>query len=329
MRYLDDQLQRVFGQLNDDATVMIVSDHGEEFWDHDGFEHGHTLHDELLRVPLVVKGPGVTPGRFDAPTSLLDVAPTLAGIQGIDTVGMVGSDLRLLASGDTTEQFQNRPQAFGRPLYGLRRWGSLHQGMKYLVHEGKEELFDLQKDPGEHRSKIASVEAAPLRKALSDALERPFVQAFRVVLNRSKAGSPVRLTFNQTMEAAWVGDDPTMKGKAKVDIEENTTTARWPKQSGIVEVFMLPPAEMEDTMEVRIKIGKRVETHTIILKDRSAPKAGMPDVLLDTRFGGRHVKITTTWVPIPSDLDSAIQGFDAEVQGDLESLGYIEKEIEN
>jgi arylsulfatase len=328
MRYLDDQLQRIFSELNEDATVMIVSDHGEEFWDHGGFEHGHTLHDELLRVPMILSGPGVTPGRFDSPTSLLDVAPTLAGIQEIDTVGMVGSDLRALASGDATTQFQERPQAFGRPLYGLRRWGSLHQGMKYTVHEGKEALYNVDKDPGEQRTLIGKQDAAPMRKALSDALERPFVQALRVVLNKSKSGSPVRVTFNQPMEAAWVGDDPTMKGKAKVTIEENRTTARWSKQSGMVEVFMLPGAEQADTLDVRIKIGKRAEAHTIVLKDRNAPKAGSPDILLNTSFGGRKVKITTTWVPIPSDLDSAIEGFDSEVQGDLESLGYIETETE-
>ena len=328
MRYLDDQLQRIFSELNEDATVMIVSDHGEEFWDHGGFEHGHTLHDELLRIPMILSGPGVTPGRFDSPTSLLDVAPTLAGIHGLDTVGMVGSDLRALASGDATTQFQERPQAFGRPLYGLRRWGSLHQGMKYTVHEGEEALFNLQTDPGEQRSLIAKQDAGPSRTALSDALERPFVQSLRLVLNRSKSGSPVRLTLNQPMEAAWVGDDPTMKGKAKVEIEAQRTIARWSKQSGMVEVFMLPGADMSDTLDVQIKIGKRTETHTIVLNDRTAPKAGVPDTLLDTRFSGRHIKITTTWVPIPSDLDSAIEGFDAEVQGDLESLGYIETETE-
>jgi hypothetical protein len=38
--------------------------------------------------------------------------------------------------------------------------------------------------------------------------------------------------------------------------------------------------------------------------------------------------MTTTVAPIPSDLDDAIEGFDAEVAGDLESLGYIEKESE-
>ena len=38
-------------QLPEDTIVAIFADHGEEFWDHDDFEHGHTFYDELLRVP--------------------------------------------------------------------------------------------------------------------------------------------------------------------------------------------------------------------------------------------------------------------------------------
>ena len=94
MRYLDDQLADFLSGLRDNAVVLITSDHGEEFWEHGGFEHGHTLYDELLRVPMILRGPGIKAGRFDAPTSLLDVAPTLAAMMGVDTVGMVGEDLR-------------------------------------------------------------------------------------------------------------------------------------------------------------------------------------------------------------------------------------------
>ena len=139
----------------------------------------------------------------------------------------------------------------------------------------------------------------------------------------------MRITLDQPMNAAWVGDDPTMKGKAKVEVTETQTIARWPKQSGMVEVFVIPTAEMGDTLNVTITIGKNSNTHSILLTDRTAPKPGKPDVLLNTRFEGRKVKMTTTWVPIPSDVDSAIEGFDAEVQGDLESLGYIEADTEN
>jgi arylsulfatase A-like enzyme len=47
----------------DDTLVVVMSDHGDEFWDHGGVDHVHTLYDELLRVAWFMTGPGVEPGR--------------------------------------------------------------------------------------------------------------------------------------------------------------------------------------------------------------------------------------------------------------------------
>jgi len=330
MRYLDDQISDFLDDLRDDAVVLITSDHGEEFWEHGGFEHGHTLYDELLRVPMILRGPGVKAGRFDAPTSLLDVAPTLASIMGVDTVGMVGEDLRGLADGSAAPRFKERPLSFGRPLYGLRRWGSLQEGMKYSSFEGNEEIYNLHTDPGETTNLVESHDAAPLRHALSTALERPYAPVWRMTLNKSSSSDTVRVRLKHPMAGAWVGDDPTMRGKAKVDLQPDHLVARWPKQRGMVEVFVLPnPDDLPQTLDVEMKVGKRVETHTITLVERERPTPGQADTLLEVRLGGRTLTMTSAHAPVPSDLDSAIEGFDAEVAGDLESLGYIDKGEEN
>jgi hypothetical protein len=329
MRYLDDQLDDFLGGLREDAIVMIISDHGEEFWDHGGFEHGHSLFDELLRVPMVLKGPGVTAGRFSSPTSLLDVAPTLAAMAGVDTAGMVGMDLRTLASGTAQQAFMDRPLSFGRPLYGLRRWGSLTGGIKYAIHKGEETLFDLSSDPQELTNLVTHRPVNPSRQAITTSLDRPFVPVWRLVLNASKQGGAVRVKLNTPVAAGWVGDDPTMRGKAKVEVSPAQTIARWPKQRGMVEVFVVPPPELPETIELELKVGSRTETHSVVLSGRERPQAGQSDTLLKARLGGRTLSITTSWAPIPSELDSAIEGFDAEVAGDLESLGYIDKAPEN
>ncbi|MEC8192080.1 MAG: sulfatase [Myxococcota bacterium] len=326
MRYLDDQLARFFQRIGDDAVVMIVSDHGEEFWDHGGFEHGHTLYDELLRVPMILKGPGIEPGVFRAPTSLIDVAPTFAGIAGVDGAGMEGSDLRLLASGKATDMFRQRPQAFGRPLYGLRRWGSLENGTKFMVHQGVEELYDLDSDPGEQVNLATTVDTADAKRAIGTALDRPVGAVWRMVLDKSSSGDAVTVTLNAAVAAAWVGDDPTMKGKASVSIDTDKTVIRWPKQRGMVEVFLVPPDPLPDTLEVGMSIGKRTGLRSVVLVGRDRPKAGRPDNLFTERLAGRQIRMTTTVAPIPSDVDGTIQGFDAEVAGDLESLGYIDSE---
>ncbi|MGD9141232.1 MAG: sulfatase-like hydrolase/transferase, partial [bacterium] len=63
-----------------------LSDHGEEFFEHGGFEHGHTLYDELIRVPLIISLPGrVMQGtRIRNQVRLLDVTPTVFGLLGLE-----------------------------------------------------------------------------------------------------------------------------------------------------------------------------------------------------------------------------------------------------
>jgi len=64
------------------AWIVLTADHGEEFWDHGGFEHGQHLLRELVRVPLVVGGPGVTPRRVVEPVSHSDLFVTLVDQSG-------------------------------------------------------------------------------------------------------------------------------------------------------------------------------------------------------------------------------------------------------
>ncbi len=67
-----------------DTLVVFVSDHGEEFFDHGGWEHGKTLHTEMLDVPLIVRIPGMGNGRaVDRQAQHADVVPTILDALGI------------------------------------------------------------------------------------------------------------------------------------------------------------------------------------------------------------------------------------------------------
>jgi len=73
----------------DEALTILLSDHGEEFWEHVPERspyHGHSLYQELLRVPLIVRFPAkIRPGtQVKAPVSLLDIAPTVLDLAGIE-----------------------------------------------------------------------------------------------------------------------------------------------------------------------------------------------------------------------------------------------------
>lgn len=64
------------------VIVFVFADHGEAFGEHGVYHHSFDLHDEALRVPLIVRGPGITPGARDALTSLMDLHPTVLNLAG-------------------------------------------------------------------------------------------------------------------------------------------------------------------------------------------------------------------------------------------------------
>jgi len=82
--------------LYDDSIIALVSDHGEEFLEHGGFDHGRTLYREVIQVPMLVRFPGgVGAGReIAAPTSTIDLAATIAAAAGAAIAGLDGADLR-------------------------------------------------------------------------------------------------------------------------------------------------------------------------------------------------------------------------------------------
>jgi arylsulfatase A-like enzyme len=90
VRYTDDEVARLFAQLDDmgaweDTLVVVYSDHGEEFYEHGNFNHGYTAYNEVTRVPAAFYQPGnLEPALFDGLTTHEDILPTLFAILGWD-----------------------------------------------------------------------------------------------------------------------------------------------------------------------------------------------------------------------------------------------------
>jgi len=105
IRYTDDELDHLFQALGERgllerSVVVVLSDHGEEFWDHGSVLHGHTLHQELTRVPLVLRVPGAAPRRVAERVALLDLLPTLLDLLGLEpAAGAEGVSLVPLLQG--------------------------------------------------------------------------------------------------------------------------------------------------------------------------------------------------------------------------------------
>ncbi len=89
IRQMDDEIGRLIAYLAredllDETLLVVTSDHGEEFLEHGGVLHGRTQYEELLRVPLLLRGPGIPAGtRVAAPVSLVDVVPTVLAALGL------------------------------------------------------------------------------------------------------------------------------------------------------------------------------------------------------------------------------------------------------
>lgn len=152
--FVDRELERLFAGVEKldrwrDTLVVFTSDHGEELFEHGGFEHGHSLYDEVLRVPLVIWGPGVAAGRYDSPVSLADLAPTVLAWTGGKTEAMTGVSLRPLLENDGT--IPSRTLFAQDLLYGPDRLAAIEWPYKAIVSpaDGVWQLFDLGRDPVE------------------------------------------------------------------------------------------------------------------------------------------------------------------------------------
>jgi arylsulfatase A-like enzyme len=84
--YFDSQFERLISGLKElgvlkNSIIVITSDHGDELMDHGGLGHGHTLFDELILIPLIIRNAGIGKKiHYDGLFELIDLAPTLMGM---------------------------------------------------------------------------------------------------------------------------------------------------------------------------------------------------------------------------------------------------------
>ncbi|MEN8165629.1 MAG: sulfatase [Acidobacteriota bacterium] len=178
MRYVDTEIGRLLLVLEElgvlsDTLIVVTSDHGEEFWQHAaeevemggdprnvyGIGHGHAMYEEIVRVPLVFSGPGITEGaRSSATWSLLDVAPTLLDMLGLKAPAeMRGRSLApiLGLQGEAPEHWE--ALLIESPAYGPNSTVLVAGSHKLISRsDGIELVFDLEEDPGERRNLAAS-----------------------------------------------------------------------------------------------------------------------------------------------------------------------------
>jgi arylsulfatase A-like enzyme len=131
-----------------DSTVFIVvSDHGEAFYEHEQPTHGTSLYEEQVRSLLMIRAPGLEPRRIQEPVSLLDVPPMLLEILGLEPHG------NFQGRGDVLDPgYDGDERPFFFTIQGLTQEdGVLLDGTKLIVNFDRQTkaLYDLEIDPDE------------------------------------------------------------------------------------------------------------------------------------------------------------------------------------
>ncbi len=153
--------------LYDNTVIIFCSSHGQEFFDHGQFGHGLRLYDELIRVPLIIKIPGIRKEkRIQELTSTVDILPTILDLLGIPIPSYAqGRSLKEFMVGkEVTKPLHD--YIYGRTIYASsirsKEWKLI------LLHEeaGTKELYHLISDPGEKHNLYKE------RKDVASELER-------------------------------------------------------------------------------------------------------------------------------------------------------------
>ncbi|MCL4233623.1 MAG: sulfatase [Deltaproteobacteria bacterium] len=332
------EILRRDGEL-DRTWLVVTADHGEEFGEHGGWEHGHALYDEQIKVPLVIVPPGGNEGRRDSRTvALVDVAPTLMRALGIAPPdSFVGRDL-FAQSG-----FADRPVLSENILVGPHR-GSLRTAeMKYIypLGDGEEEIFDPKADPGEKKN--LATDNAWLAKA------RQTHATFFGALKGDARERVARLRFMGRLPHKWKMTYRADRRCEPVFISAHATELVWKEdneqRSGTVEFsttpdkpieLRLPISEANRSVSVSLEVdGRKVTDREIVVAGpgNMDPTRALAD--LASREAGQRLSVaippetvaSMELVVTAAIWDAAVpqQLFDqAALLERLKSLGYIQ-----
>jgi arylsulfatase A-like enzyme len=166
IRDLDDRLESFIESLKkrgrfDNTIFVIFADHGTEFYEHQRFDHGHSLYDELLRVPMVFLLPNLRGGNiFSEQVSTLDILPTVLDLINFKVKEPLAAQMkgRSLVNSFLTKKL-NGTDVFSETdyrNYSHKRSLRTRDGWKYIfsLETGRAELYNWKNDSGEQKNLI-------------------------------------------------------------------------------------------------------------------------------------------------------------------------------
>lgn len=211
--YTDAQIGRLLrelrqmGKLNN-TLIVFTSDHGEEFLDHGGFEHGHTLYDELLHVPLVLSLEGKWPGqRIERAVAHVQLARTICEVVGVPAPPSFAGP-SLLSPTSTLDPLLGHAYGnfWGMPWEAQR--DSTHKWIRIPTakNTAREELYEWSVDAHEQRD--VQLQAPSALERLREFNRQLHERAAR---EQWRNGPPARVseeTLQRLRNTGYVGEGP-------------------------------------------------------------------------------------------------------------------------
>ena len=173
--------------LFEPSLIILTSDHGEAFYEHEYWQHSDTLYEEMIRVPLVIKWPRASRRHaakvVEGPVSQVDLFATILEAAGLPTPHTQGKSLtrRTEPKGDeitiseviwwADENTRKKVSVRSRDLKYIASFETTAQDDLTIRKMVWEELYDLSTDPGEKNNLETSRHMAAFRKQLDSLLE--------------------------------------------------------------------------------------------------------------------------------------------------------------
>jgi arylsulfatase A-like enzyme len=267
VHYVDQMVGRIIDLVPEDTLVVVTSDHGEAFAEHGAYQHGASLYDEVLRVPLLVRWPdGSHAGaRIETPVSLADATATVLDAAGIDVSALDGRPLPKPGQPPSP-----RPMFYSHVYNGPDLVGVLdgtHKLVRRLPDGGLDPLvrvrrvtdglFDLSADPLEQHDLTA--EAPEVYARLNALLEERIDAAIPGTHVKCAAPTPT-LTF--TSDQPFVRAVPLSSPEVEPSVDRRTLTVAASPDS-VVRLIL----EARDAAGVQVEPADACTTWSVAIPD--------------------------------------------------------------
>jgi arylsulfatase A-like enzyme len=350
--HTDRHLGMLFRELREsgvgqNTVVILTGDHGDEFEEHGAYGHGHSLFQELIRVPLIwaMPGKGSRARAIENLVQLVDIVPTVLEFVGLDIPPqMEGRSFLSLLEGRAQEP---------RPSFSeVRGYADLNAAIAgdskviFSLPDLRYFAYNLAVDPGEQHP--LSPEDVPHGKDLEEMLASSFPPLARELstLEIRAQGEVPRGELALTVRGRWrmevtpvnLEETDSLEVLRRVQVHEEVHT----------ELVLLPECSTGDTDGLSILLSRRMADVAVDARFRGRPvdrriitlgsgghppgvpfRIGIDDPGLRRRPGSYPPSPSGApqiflWVAGPENQAAPVPEIDSELREELRALGYVE-----